>query len=211
MLGFIKKDLLMIKSNIKILAILLLIYIVMAFQGQLYLSFLLPFMGVMIMVSTFSYDTFNKWDAYAVTLPNGRKNSVRGKYIATIMLIGLTTIIIAILSFTISYAKTKIIDFENIIGTIFGSLFATILLQSFMYPAMYKFGPEKARIGIFVAVFGVVIIGGLIAKYVDLSTIIKMIESSIDTYWMIVFPVAMILMLYLSYKISERIYFKKEI
>ena len=81
MLGFIKKDLLMIKSNIKILAILLLIYIVMAFQGQLYLSFLLPFMGVMIMVSTFSYDTFNKWDAYAVTLPNGRKNSVRGKYI----------------------------------------------------------------------------------------------------------------------------------
>lgn len=211
MLGFIKKDLLMIKSNIKILAILLLIYIVMAFQGQLYLSFLLPFMGVMIMVSTFSYDTFNKWDAYAVTLPNGRKNSVRGKYIATIILIGLTTIIIAILSFTISYAKTKIIDFENITGTIFGSLFATILLQSLMYPAMYKFGPEKARIGIFVAVFGVVIIGGLIAKYVDLSTIIKMLESSIDTYWMIVFPVAMILMLYLSYKISERIYFKKEI
>ena len=210
MLGFIKKDLLMIKSNIKILAILLLIYIVMAFQGQMDLSFLLPFMSVMIMMSTFSYDTFNKWDAYAVTLPNGRKNSVMGKYIATIILIEITTIIITILSFTISYAKTKIIDFENIIGTIFGSLFATILLQSFMYPAMYKFGPEKARIGIFVVVFGVAIIGGVVTKYVDLLPMIKIIDS-IGKYWIIVFPVTMVLMLYISYKVSERIYFKKEI
>lgn len=210
MLGFIKKDLLMIKSNIKILAILLLIYIVMAFQGQMDLSFLLPFMSVMIMMSTFSYDTFNKWDAYAITLPNGRKNSVRGKYIATIILIIVTTIIITALSFTIFYAKTKIIDFENIIGTILGSLFATILLQSFMYPAMYKFGLEKARIGIFVVVFGVAIIGGVVTQYVDLSPMIKMLDS-IGTYWMIVLPVTMILMLYISYKVSERIYLKKEI
>ena len=210
MLGFIKKDLLMIKSNIKILAILLLIYVVMAFQGQMDLSFLLPFMSVMIMMSTFSYDTFNKWDAYAVTMPNGRKNSVRGKYIATIILISATTILITALTVIISYTKTNVIDFENIIGSIVGSIFATILLQSLMYPAMYKFGPEKARIGIFVIIFGIAIIGGVVAKYVDLSSIIKMLES-IDAYWMIVFPVAMILMLYISYKISERIYLKKEI
>ena len=210
MLGFIKKDLLMIKSNIKIFAILLLIYVVMAFQGQMDLSFLLPFMSVMIMMSTFSYDTFNKWDAYAVTMPNGRKNSVRGKYIATIILISATTILITALTVIISYTKTNVIDFENIIGSIVGSIFATILLQSLMYPAMYKFGPEKARIGIFVIIFGIAIIGGVVAKYVDLSSIIKMLES-IDAYWMIVFPVAMILMLYISYKISERIYLKKEI
>ncbi len=210
MLGFIKKDLLMIKSNIKILVILLIIYALMNFQGQMDLSFLIPFMSVMIMMSTFSYDTFNKWDAYAVTMPNGRKNSVRGKYIATIILISATTILITALTVIISYTKTNVIDFENIIGSIVGSIFATILLQSLMYPAMYKFGPEKARIGIFVIIFGIAIIGGVVAKYVDLSSIIKMLES-IDAYWMIVFPVAMILMLYISYKISERIYLKKEI
>ena len=102
MLGFIKKDLLMIKSNIKILVILLLIYVVMSFQGEMDLSFLLPFMSVMIMMSTFSYDYYNKWDAYAISLPNGRKNSVKAKYLATIILIIITTIIITILSFTIS-------------------------------------------------------------------------------------------------------------
>ena len=209
MLGFIKKDLLMIKSNIKILVILLFIYVIMAFQGQMDLSFLIPFISVMIMMSTFSYDTFNKWEAYSVTLPNGRKNSVKAKYLATIILISIATIIIAILSFIISYTKTNIIDFENIIGTIFGCLFATILLQSLIYPAMYKFGPEKARIGLMVIIFSVAIIGGFIANYIDLSAFIKILEY-IGAYWIIIFSIVMILMLYVSYKISEKIYFKKE-
>ena len=209
MLGFIKKDLLMIKSNIKILVILLFIYVIMAFQGQMDLSFLIPFISVMIMMSTFSYDTFNKWEAYSVTLPNGRKNSVKAKYLATIILISIATIIIAILSFIISYVKTKSINFETILETIFGSLFATILLQSLIYPAMYKFGPEKARIGLMVIIFSVAIIGGFIANYIDLSAFIKILEY-IGAYWIIIFSIVMILMLYVSYKISEKIYFKKE-
>ncbi len=210
MLGFIKKDLLMIKSNIKILAILLLIYLVMAFQGQMSLSFLLPFLSVMVMMSTFSYDSYNKWDAYVISLPNGRKNSVKAKYLATIIIIILTTIIITILSFAVSYVKTNIIDFGSITVTIFGCLFATILLQSFIYPAMYKFGPEKARIVLMVIVFCVAIAGGIVTTYFDLSPLIKILEF-INVYWLIVIPIAMILMLYISYKISERIYFKKEI
>ena len=210
MLGFIKKDLLMIKSNIKIFAILLLIYVAMAFQGQMDLSFLLPFMSVMIMMSTFSYDAFNKWDAYAVTMPNGRKNSVRAKYLATIILISITTIIITVLSLIISYTKNNTIDFENIIGTIFESLFATILLQSLIYPAMYKFGPEKARIGLATIIFSIAVIGGFFVKYIDLSSIIKMLDF-IGEYWIIIFSMAMIIMLYVSYKISQKIYLKKEI
>ena len=210
MLGFIKKDLLMIKSNIKIFSILLLIYVLVAFQGQMDLSFLIPFMSVMVMMSTFSYDAFNKWDAYAVAMPNGRKNSVRAKYLATVILISITTIIITILSFIISYYKTSTIDLENIIGTIFGCLFATILLQSLIYPAMYKFGPEKARIGLMTIIFCVAIIGGFIIKYIDLSFLINILDF-IGNYWIIVFTIAMILMLYISYKISERIFFKKEI
>ncbi len=209
MLGFIKKDLLMIKSNIKIFAVLLLIYVAMAFQGQMDLSFLLPFMSVMIMMSTFSYDAFNKWDAYAVTMPNGRKNSVRAKYLATIILISITTIIITVLSLIISYTKNNTIDFENIIGTIFGSLFATILLQSLIYPAMYKFGPEKARIGLMTIIFSIAVIGGFLINYIDLSSIIKMLDF-IGEYLIIIFSMVMIIMLYISYKISQKIYLKKE-
>ncbi len=209
MIGFIKKDLYMIKSNIKLLMILLFVYLIMAFQGQVDVSFLLPFMSVMIMISTFSYDTYNKWDAYVVTMPNGRKNSVRAKYLATIILIVITTIIITLLSFGVSYIKNHSIDLENMLATIFGSIFATILLQSIFYPAMYKFGPEKARIGIFVVVFGIVFIGGIVANYINLVPLLEVLDF-IGAYWNIVIPIAMILMICVSYKISERIYLKKE-
>ena len=209
MLGFIKKDLFMIKSNLKFLIILLVIYGVMAYQGQMDLSFLLPFMSVVLMMTTFNYDAYNKWDAYAITLPNGRRNSVRSKYLSTILILSLATIIVTILSFLITYARTKTIDYEYILMTMFGCFFATTILESFMYPTIYKFGVEKARIGIFVIVFGIAIIGGFIAKYIDLSALANMLDS-LGNYWIIIFPIIMILLLYVSYKISERIYMKKE-
>lgn len=209
MLGLIKKDLLMIKSNLKTLVILFFVYGFMAYQGKMDLSFILPFMSVMIMISTFSYDTYNKWDTYAITLPDGRKNSVRAKYLATILLIIATTIIVTILSAVISYVQTNGVDYENIFSTILGAVFVTTLLQSLMYPAIYKFGVEKARIGIFIVVFGIAIIGGIIAKFVNFESMFQALDN-LGNYLMIILPIVMIVILYLSYKISEGIYKKKE-
>lgn len=209
MLGLIKKDLFLIKSNLKILATLFVIYGFMSFQGEMDLSFILPFMSVAIMISTFSYDTYNKWDAYVITLPGGRKNSVKAKYLATIILITITTVIITIISVGISYSHTKVVDVPGIFSTIMGAVFATILLQSLMYPAIYKFGIENARIGIFIVVFGIAIICGIIAKHVDFKPLLQLLDN-LENYWLIIFPIAMIVILYLSYKISEGIYKKKE-
>lgn len=209
MKGLIKKDLLMIKSNIKILLILLLIYGVMAYKGQMDLSFILPFMSVMIMISTFSYDTYNKWDAYAITLPDGRKNSIRSKYIATLLLIVITTIVVAVLMTIIGYAHAKTINFNDIFATILGTFLATTILQSFMYPSIYKFGLEKARIGIFVVVFGIAIIGGILSKYINFASLFQKL-SFLNNYMIILVPIIIVVMMYISYKVSEAIYKKKE-
>ncbi len=209
MLGLIKKDLLIIKSNLKILIILFFVYGVMALRGEMDLSFVLPFMSVVIMMSTFSYDTYNKWDAYVCSLPNGRKNSVTAKYLATIILLAITTIIMTTLAVIISYTHTKAVSFGDILMTVFGSVFATILLQSFMYPAIYKFGVEKARIGIFIGVFGVAIIASIIAKFINFESLFQKLDA-LNNYWMIIFPIIMIIVLYASYKLSEKIYKNKE-
>lgn len=209
MLGLIKKDLLMTKSNIKVLFIILVVYGVMAYQGQMDLSFILPFMSVMLMISTFSYDAYNKWDAYVCCLPNGRKNSVRAKYIATLLLIIVTTAIVTILMIAIAYDRIKSIDLESVFSTILGAVFATTILESFMYPSIYKFGVEKARIGIFIVVFGIAIVGGIIAKYIDFKPMLQKLNN-LGNSWMIILPIVMIVILYLSYKISEGIYRKKE-
>ncbi len=102
MYGLIKKDLLMIKQNLKILMLVFIIFLGMTIMNESNMTFLLPFMAVMISISTFSYDQFNKWDAYAITLPNGRKNVVRAKY--------LSTLIFVILSFLISIVSLFIMN-----------------------------------------------------------------------------------------------------
>lgn len=209
MLGLIKKDLLMIKSNIKILIILIFVYSVMAFQGEMDLSFIIPFMSVMIMISTFSYDSYNKWDAYAVTLPEGRKNVVKAKYIATAILIIISTVLMTIISISIAYARTNDIELEKNLSLMLGSLFATVLVQAFMYPTIYKFGVEKARIGIFIAVFGITMIGTMLVRGVDFSFLAKPL-SFINEHWLMIIPITIILMWYLSLKLSEKIYKKKE-
>lgn len=209
MLGLIKKDLLMIKSNIKFLVILLFVYAVMAFQNKMDISFMISFMSVILMMSTFSYDAYNKWDAYAITLPNGRKNSVRAKYLATIFLIVVMTLFVTILSFIISYVNTKSLDIENILSNAFGSVLGTIIVQSLMYPSIYKFGVEKARIGIFIIVFGVIIISGIISNFIDLESITGVLNI-INNYLLIIVPIVILIILFISYKVSESIYKKKE-
>lgn len=209
MRGLIKKDFLMIKSNIKILVLLFIVYGFLSFNEEMDLLFLLPFMSIMIMISTFSYDAYNKWDAYVITMPDGRKNSVKSKYLATVILLVISTLIVSILAVILAYSKSKSINLENILSTFLGSFFAMILLQSFMYPAIYKFGLEKARIGIFVIVFGITIFLSMISKVINFGLIVKLLDN-IDGYLLIILPIIMALMLYISYKISERIYLKKE-
>ena len=209
MIGFMKKDLAMIKSNFKLIGILILVYTIMGLMGEMDISFILPFMCVMIMISSFSYDNYNKWDAYSVSLPNGRKNSVKSKYITTILMTLIVSIITIILSFIISYVNTKTINYEQILVTMFGVIFGTLLVLAFMYPIIYKFGVERARIGIFLIVFGIVFVGGLLSQYIDLSFIAKAL-SFLEDYIIIILVAVMIAMVYISYKISEKIFRKKE-
>ena len=209
MIGLIKKDLAMIKGNFKFLAIFIILYFILGLMGKMDISFILPFMSVIIMISTFSYDNYNKWDAYVITLPNGRKNSIKSKYVATILLVLILTIVTVLLSFIITYCRYHILDYEEILSLTTGSIFGTLLVLSFMYPIIYKFGVEKARIVICSLVFGIVILGSFIIKYIDLTGIIKMLNLMQD-YWIIVILLFSILLVYASYRLSLKIYLKKE-
>ena len=199
----------MIKSNLKLLGILIVVYAIMGLIGKMDISFIIPFMCVMIMISTFSYDNYNKWDAYSISLPNGRTNSVKSKYITTILMTFIVSIITIILSFIISYVNTKVINYEQILVTMFGTVFGTLLVLTVMYPIIYKFGVEKARIGIFLIVFGTVIIGSLLANYIDITNLLTSL-SFLKDYLILILIIVALIMVYASYKISEKIFTKKE-
>ena len=210
MLGFMMKDLAVIKSNFKLLAILIIVYAVMGLTGEMDISFILPFMSVVVMISSFSYDEFNKWDSYAATFPGGRKDSVRAKYLTTILMLLIISIITTSLSFIIAYNKTKTFDYEYIFSTTLGTVFGTILVLSFMYPIIYKLGIEKARIAIFVTIFGIAILGGLLINYIDLSTLLNGL-AFLENYWIFVIIVLGIVFLYGSYRLSLSFQMRKEL
>ena len=207
MVGLIKKDLLMIKSNLKMVLIMLVVFFIMALQGEFDISFVPPFIVVMLFMSTFSYDEFNKWDAYAVTLPNGRKNVVKSKYVASLILTIVTIILTIILNSLVGLINNNL-EFDKFISTIMGCVFGVILIQSIMYPFIFKYGMEKGRIGLFVISFAIVGIIGL-------SSVLKIniptnVVTFFDNYWFVIIPLISIVLLLISYKISEKIYLKKE-
>ena len=202
MIGFIKKDIALIKNNFKLLGVLIVIYAAMGFLGEMDISFIFTFMSVAIMISTFSYDATNRWDEYSISLPDGKRNSVKSKYIVTIVMILITTLITIIISCITSYTNTKVIDFKQITISTLSIIFSTSLVLSFMYPVIYKFGVEKARIGIFITVFVVAIICSLISNFIDLSFI--------ENYIVIMLIISSIIMVFISYKISEKIFRNKE-
>lgn len=209
MLGLIKKDFLLIKANSKQMVIIFIVYLMLAFQGTFDVTFIIPLIGIMLFISTFSYDDFNNWNSYAVTLPNGRKNVVRAKYIASIIL----TIILAIVSLTIgigiSYTKTNSINLDEIISSLMGTMLSSIIIISLLYPIVFKFGATNGRIILFAVVFGAAGIGALIAQFVDTTPIINMINR-LDSYSLIAIPIISAILLGISYLISNKIYQNKE-
>ena len=151
MIGLIKKDLLMIKSNLKLVFVMLFVFFIMALQGDFDISYVPPFIIVMLFMSTFSYDEYNNWDAYAITLPGGRKSIVKSKYITSLFLTLLSAVITVLLNCLISVINNT--DVNEFISSLLGSICAIVIIQSIMYPLIFKFGMEKGRIVLFILVF----------------------------------------------------------
>lgn len=212
MMSMIKKDILMIRANIKVILVAILICIFSSFTNELSnemgILFIIPFMTVMISISTFSYDDFNNWHSYAITLPNGRKSVVKGKYIATILLTALATIMCVLLSIIMSNFKGAL-DIDETISSIVGSLFSIIILISILFPIIFKYGAEKGRIILFIGCFAIFGIFAIMAEIIKIDIPVSFI-SFLDSYALIIIPIISIVILFISYKISQRIYLKKE-
>lgn len=208
MLSLIKKDFLIIKGNLKLIVVMLFVFLIMTLQGQFDISFISPFIVIMLFMPTFSYDEYNKWDAYAITLPSGRKNIVKSKYIASLILVLLTTIITILLNCLVGIINNNL-EFDKFISTLIGGTFATILIQSIMYPLIFKFGIEKGRIWLFVLTFAITGIVGLCSRIVKINITTNII-SFFNSYCFIIIPIMLIVVLLISYKISEKIYSQKD-
>ena len=209
MVGLMKKDFLLIKANIKSMIIIFIVFFIFAFQGTFDIAFIVPIIGIMLFISTFSYDDFNNWNSYAVTLPDGRKNVVRAKYVASIILAVALGTLCLVISMAISYVRTNNINFDDTLSLLMGTILSSVIIISLLYPIMFKYGATNGRIIMFVMIFGIAGIGVMLEKFIDMTFLMNMINE-VDNYMFIAVPVISIILLGISYLISSKIYINKE-
>ena len=208
MTGIIKKDILMIKNNKKTAIVTLLLYLFYTVTFDMDMSFFLPFMALMVTISLFSYDDFNNWHAYVTALPKGKINVVKSRYLSTVVLIIITSIIAVVLSLIIGNIKDSI-NIKESLFAITTEILAIIFILSVIFPVLFKYGAEKGR---FAMMFLGISMGGIVYLFtnvINISIPIKLITFVKTNY----LPIALILsviMIYISYNISKKIYLKKE-
>lgn len=210
MLGFIKKDLFMIKANLKTFFIIFALYLILAIQGSFDITFVIPLIGIMLFITTFSYDDYNNWNSYVATIPNGRKNAVRAKYVTSIILM----IVLGLISFGVSvfqnYYVMDSFSIEANISSILGILLSIVIIISLLYPIMFKFGSTNGRVILFVVVFGFAALIGFIVNYTSISFNIGEVLEVLEKHVYIAIPIVSVILLTISYFVSSKIYRNKE-
>lgn len=216
--GLITKDLLQLKSYRKSLVIFILIFVVTGIEQGIeemggYISIMLTLAFGMFSIATFSYDEQAKADRYIMTLPLTRKEIVLSKYV----LIMLSTIVGAILGIIVSsaivYLNLKSLpDIQELISMAIGGIFGIGIVEAIQVPCIYKLGAERGRIQIFIVIAIIAfILGGIFFLGEKMSINLPVDLNLINQFMPMILVVVTLLMYYISYRISCKIYSKKEI
>ena len=208
MLGMIKKEICLIKGNLKTFIAIILIYLGFMFMNDSNFSFMIPFMIAMIGISTFNYDDFYNWHTYLTTFPNGKINAVKGKYISIFSLTILASLLALLISIIIGNIQGNL-NLEEATSFLFGTSFALIILMSILFPLLFKFGAEKGKIMIIAVSFLMAGLVTLFTKYIKIDISTNFINF-LDKYGIFIFGFISLIFIYVSYTISKKIYLKKE-
>ena len=216
MKGLIIKDLCVIKNQMKTLLLVLAFFIIFSIinEDATFVLFLIPFYMIMLLITTFSYDEFNKWECYCNSLPLSRKEIVKAKYI----LFNASSLILIILGILASFIIPNFIEnttFESIYASIIGVAFGICLVISLLIPFYYKFGSQKGRIMLFLTIAILALLIGMITSLdifnnIELMNIINSLNNLSLGMFTILLIIITVIIMAISYYISIKIYSNKE-
>ena len=214
MKSLLLKDLYNMRTNVRYLLVMMLVFAV-AFIPNGYLNFLFitSVMFSVMMVSTFSYDEYAKWNRYALVMPIQKRDIEAGKFLMAVLfslfgviLGGICSVIGGLVMGQLTLGSGD--AWREILFSIDLSFCIAVLFGTTMIPLLFQFGVEKARM-ITVGVVAVPVL--LLYAFLKLSDGAAFLngEKNFVTL-MILFPVFVLIWGSAMYKISCRIFFQKE-
>ena len=222
MKGLIIKDLLNL-SSYKTTLLIILIFCSIGMVGTDAVNAAPIFITVMIgmiVLSTFNYDETSHAEKYILSLPLTRKEIVMSKYVLAIVanilgsIVGILLTIIIVNVINVIRPEDLIkLDFENLSITAVSGIFGVALIQAIQIPSVYRFGAEKGRIQMFLLLFLLVLmiagVGVLITK-IGFDINIEKINRFMNHFGIPILILVSAILYYISYKISYKIFKKKE-
>lgn len=170
----------------------------------------------MIALSTFNYDETSKSEKYILSLPVTKKEIVISKYILAIIssilgtLLGMIISIVLVKGYNmIQTSEVITLDMDILFSTTIGSIFGIALIQAIQIPSMYKWGAERGRIQMFVILIAIAVLGTLLfgaLKEIDFT----FLRNMFNQYGLIIIILLTIIIYFISYKISLKIYKNKD-
>lgn len=149
MLGYIKKDFLILKKDSVFYIILILLFsIFKTLPG----NFLSSLYCVAMTFNVFAYEEKNSTAGYLCALPNGRKNMVISKYVLFILISMFLITISTTVPIIVNIVNGQELLYNNSFNFIFVS--APMIIMSIVLPLIYLFGANRARIFLFIIFFG---------------------------------------------------------
>lgn len=205
MIGLILKDLLNLRKYGVTVAAIIAFYLIftMSTNETDFITGMIILLFTMMSITSFSYDNLAKWDVYALSLPISKKDMVVSKYLLAIFLMVVGTIISILVGIFVS--KIKPITGAELATSFYGFFCGLVLFISVLFPLIYKYGVEKARLLILI-VFTV----PALFLYLLGSFGIPMPDESQMKYLAMFSPIFLILALFISAYISIEIYKRKE-
>ena len=206
MKGLIIKDLFVVKKQGKSVLAITGFYLVFAIITKNLSMFgaVSVCLSILLPITSMSYDEYNKWDRYALSMPLSRKTIVLSKYALGIMLNLVVSVVICAVNIILAFYLGGI-NYGEVITTTLGICGAGILFLSILLPVIYKFGVEKARLLMMI----VFLVPTLLIMLLSESGIKPPSEQMLDKL-VYVAPAAVILILVLSINLSVKVYRSKE-
>lgn len=217
MIGFLIKDWKLLRRQGRTFGMMILIACSVAFIGSrdfsTFITSYMTFMVAMFSFSSFSYDDFDNGMAFLMSLPSGRKDYVRAKYLFTILLIAGGWLVGAFMRLILYALRFSMAEYMEILPSEPIYMLVCLIYTGLTFPALIRFGAEKGR-NVAFSLLAVASIGVYLFFQTDLRIpILNMFDQlsgvSAVTALLLITAVC-ILVQFVSYLVSVRIIMKKE-
>ncbi len=217
--GLIIKDLLNLSKYKFSIIVIFIVFILCFIKEPMIIPIMVLAMIGMIGMSTFNYDETSNSNNYLLSLPTSKKQIVLAKYIFLIGLIVLGALLSFIIIYLASYILVhfnyveEVINYKDLINPILCGGFSILLVIAIQIPSVYKWGAEKGRIQMFILI--IIVIGLVLGLFYlvtknNINVNYSDIKNFIITWGPYLLGLFLIVIYFISYKLSLKIYLNKE-